>query len=594
MKKVSKKSVNDKLSMTTVLNSILILICFAGIYTSFAMNSVNRSLWLDEAMLAIDFTQRSLGNLTDGVFSWNQTAPVGWLYIVKILAVLFGHTEYVYRFFSIISYIGILCLVFYLAKRVFGMKYPLVPCAFIASMTCMLRYSNEFKPYISDALFVLFTLLFFYLYEQKKINYIILSVAWAFLIWFSNPVCFIAGGLILSQIGFSVKDKNKKKVKEIVIAGISIVVSFIGNYFYWLRDVAQGSAMQDYWEGERFPLIPTSAEDIELAEKLIDSIYAEFGDFRGLFLMMTITALFFAVKKRDKYTLGFYLGILLSLFASSISMFPISVRLWLFFYPLLTIIVFHAMEEIILSKEKFGQIIFAVCCLCLVFSNNGIRHFSNEENVYRASNETNQQIEYLNKVATPEESIYVCFNATPGVWFKNGYGKSFLNDTNSPIIFGAYLWVDSSCIKDAEKIRNAKKCYIMKSLTQEADVKKLISLLKMNGYVELLYNDYDTPIYYYCENIEDSKTSAELEFVWEGSRVEGACEQVVRIHNTGESYLNHKYEEMQLVDEENKLVAAIPENIAPGETVEVNIGYPEGVDAEFTLKSTYREIASFK
>jgi len=579
--------------MTVLANSIFLLICFAGIYTSFFMNSVNRSLWLDEAMLAVDFTQRSLGNLTDGVFSWNQSAPVGWLYIVKSLAVLFGHTEYIYRLFSVICYICILLLLYFLAKKLLGMKYPLALCAYVATMEVMLKYSNMFKPYISDGLFVLITVAVFGLYERKRINYIVLALVWALLIWFSNPVCFIAGGLIMSRLFFALVEKNKKNIKEMMVVGVLIVSSFVGNYFYWLREVAQRTEMQSFWENNRFPLIPTSREELELAQSLITGIYSSFNHMSGFFIVMTVISFVIAIRKRDKLILGLCGGIMLALFASAMSMFPISNRLWLFYYPLLSMIVFYTTEELAGRKEKKGYIIWVICCFVLILNNKGISNFLDAENIYIEKQETNQQIEYLKEKATSDESVYVYYYCKPGFWFKNGYDNEYLGDSEVPVIFGERLLFDTSeYMGDIRKIRNAKRCYIMMSMTYDEQIMRLSSILRWHGYVELLYNEYSTPIYYYCEDLKDSKTAVQMEVLWQGNHGDGTAGMLIGLHNTGESYLNHMYEEMHLIDKENNLMIDIPPNIKPGEYVKVGIRYPEGVEPNFTLESFYRELGS--
>ena len=92
-------------------------IIVSGIIVSILMNCVGRTLWLDEAMLAFSFSKRSLLELTNGVFEWDQSAPVLYLYCVKILTLLFGNTEAVLRSFSVFS---LYCSVVF--KRVCGKK----------------------------------------------------------------------------------------------------------------------------------------------------------------------------------------------------------------------------------------------------------------------------------------------------------------------------------------------------------------------------------------------------------------------------------------------------------------------------------------
>lgn len=50
----------------------------------------NRSLWADEAMLVSSICTRSFEELCATPLDWGQSAPIGYLYIVKILTSIGG------------------------------------------------------------------------------------------------------------------------------------------------------------------------------------------------------------------------------------------------------------------------------------------------------------------------------------------------------------------------------------------------------------------------------------------------------------------------------------------------------------------------
>lgn len=575
------------------INLFFIAIIIAGIYTSFFMNGVNRSLWLDEAALAVSFTKRSLWELTGSSFEWLQSAPAGWLYIVKILAIVFGHTEYVLRIFSVLAYVGILVLLYVLGKKMFGMKYPLAVSAFAASMTFLLQYSNVFKPYIADGLFVLLVLLFFYAYDIGRIDFVSLSVVWAALIWFSNPVCFFAGGLIVSQGIFVLVEKNWKKLKELIIVGVSIVVSFGINYFYWLREVAEGDGMQNYWDGRQFPLIPKSADDLRLAAKLVVEIYDHFGEWKHLILFLAPVAFIVAIVKKNKYVIGIYIGLLVCLFASYISMFPVQDRMWCFYYPLMTLIAFYGLDAFVSKKKEITVtgVLIGVLCVAMVSSNDGIRKYTKEANVYWSGEETNAQVEYIKNNIQSDEKVYVYYHSIPGFQFKNGYDTSSIGGYEDNVIYGeTYFSASDDYEAELQKIYDAKKCYIMLSHTSESRIAGLIEGTMGKGYLELVKNDYNTPLYYYCADGLDSKIAVNLESV--SCNVDkGTVTEIIRINNTGAAFINHRYEDVLIVDVANNLAFDVPELIAPGTSVDITVTYPEGLETNFTLDTPSRSLA---
>src|SRR6056297_3075084 len=149
------------LSIITIISSLtLILFCYAA----------NRSLWSDEAMLAFSFSKRNLMDLTSSILEYHQTAPILYLYIVKIITTIFGNSEFTLRIFSAFQYLGMLCLSFLLLKKVFKVKFAILYVAVISSLPIMIRYANEFKPYMNDCFCVLMVIYIHVLYFDKKLS----------------------------------------------------------------------------------------------------------------------------------------------------------------------------------------------------------------------------------------------------------------------------------------------------------------------------------------------------------------------------------------------------------------------------------------
>ena len=156
-----------------------ILVILSGIGVSIYMNTVGRSLWLDEAYLVSSLKNRSLFQLTASPLDYIQSAPIIYLYIVKILMMIFGDSEGVLRLFSIISYGAAMVLTYYASKRLFRCKYPILCAAFVANIDFLLRYSNVLKPYVSEGVWVLLVFIVYYLYQEKKIQ------------WYTMAVCYM-------------------------------------------------------------------------------------------------------------------------------------------------------------------------------------------------------------------------------------------------------------------------------------------------------------------------------------------------------------------------------------------------------------------
>lgn len=619
-------------SFENILNLIFLITTLAGVGTSIFMNFVNRSLWVDEAALAYSFSTRSFWRLWDGAFEKNQLAPLGWLYFEKILAKLFGNTEFVIRIGSIMGFALTIILIWYLAKNCFHIQYPLGACAFYANMPFILKYSNVFKPYICDGFFVLSVIFLFYLYEQDKINFKGLAAGWAVLIWFANPTCFFEGGLLISEAIFVIMEKNWKKLKEIIIIGVTILSSFVIYYFFWLREVAVGSAMQDYWKGNNFPLIPTSLEDLSKMKSMALEIFGHIGTYQNLFFLCMIIALIAAVIKKNKIGIGLYIGILITCFASYINMFPVEDRLWCFIYSLLIIICFYGFHIIMelnaelfsfvagafafilvyqntsnkiysgilfltmvaigdmISKETLGKFkihMIGLLTFVLVFSNDGILHYLDKENVYWKGEELNNEITYLEENIKKDEIVYVYSTDTSGFQYKNGYGNPSIGEYENNIIFGkGQFHKNSDCEEEIEKIISHNKVYIVASHIKNGRISELLNAVYENGYFQLVSFDYETPLWFYCNNLSDSKIHVSYEVV-DYAYYGTTKEMILRIHNDGEAYLNHNWETVSLVNCENGSRTEVEKNIAPGESVDVLISYEKDSNPVFRLENEY-------
>ena len=128
-----------------LIEGICLFISIAGIIVSIRMNLVGRSLWFDEAALAWSFSQRDFFNLTSAGLELVQAAPVGWLYLLKMMTILFGNTDFVLRVPSILFYVGTLVLIYYIMKKIMKVYYPMVAVAFAATLPILLQYSNVLK-----------------------------------------------------------------------------------------------------------------------------------------------------------------------------------------------------------------------------------------------------------------------------------------------------------------------------------------------------------------------------------------------------------------------------------------------------------------
>ena len=471
-----------------------ILVILSGIGVSIYMNTVVRSLWLDEAYLVSSLKNRSLFQLTASPLDYIQSAPIIYLYIVKILMMIFGDSEGVLRLFSIISYGAAIVLTYYVSKRLFRCKYPILCAAFVANIDFLLRYSNVLKPYVSEGVWVLLVFIVYYLYQEKKIQWYTMAVCYMVFIWAANPVCFFIGGVLTCEFVTGVFQKEGKRIAYSVISGGGILASFAVYYFYWLRSAATDDFMQNYWLNDRFPLFPVNGENLKTAWKLIRRLFGSCHDeLRFLLAALVLGALIAGIWKKNKYCIVALIGFALSLVASSLYMFPIADRLWCFSFPLFAILAFYFIDMMLVSGGgRRGELFAVFLMILLIWTNSGILTYRKAEEVYWKGNEANPLIAYVQENIQEGEKVYVFYNSIPVVTYKNGYGVNKIgNVTEDNIIWGTNVVAEA----DADLILQEEKCYILTSQADEETIGGLLRILGENGSLETVLDVYDTRLY---------------------------------------------------------------------------------------------------
>jgi uncharacterized membrane protein len=163
----------------------------------------NRSLWLDEAMLARNILDRSpLGLLRP--LDYNQAAPVLFLLLLDAATVLSGPSELALRLVPLLASLASLFL-FFLVGRIFLDKRFLVMMMFIFSFSYPLVYhSQEAKQYSMDvavALMLLYVFMNVTASDQTtKAHIALLGISGAVSIWLSHPAVFVLAGIGISLL----------------------------------------------------------------------------------------------------------------------------------------------------------------------------------------------------------------------------------------------------------------------------------------------------------------------------------------------------------------------------------------------------------
>ena len=160
----------------------------------------NRSLWVDEAMLVSSICTRSLTELVASPLDSGQSAPVGYLFVVKLITMLWNTSEAALRIFSLISAFVCMYLIYALLKDKVAPKFALFAVALFSVTNKYIYYGNEAKSYMSDNMFCLLVLYVWQKYRENKIELYKLCLIYAVIVWFSFSAVFLWGHACLLNV----------------------------------------------------------------------------------------------------------------------------------------------------------------------------------------------------------------------------------------------------------------------------------------------------------------------------------------------------------------------------------------------------------
>ena len=318
----------------------------------------NRSVWLDEANLALNIIHRSFSGLLQPL-DYHQGAPVGFLLAEKLLTRIFGVGEYGLRLLPLLAGFASVFLFYAVARRILRPGAMAIATTLFAVSAPLIYYSSEIKQYSSDVAFAL--LIYALILGDAMENWsagrlIVLSLAGAAVIWFSHASVFVLAGIGGSALLLLAFRKQWRPLLRLSLPCLVWAVSLTVFYFVSLRHLTHDSALLDYWQGNFMPLPPRSISDLKW---FVDSFFNLFSQAAG-FELAGVAALAFLVGTvhmyaRDREKVLFLLSpLLLTLIVSGLGKYPFGGRLALFLVPGLLILIAEGAEQIRTLPSRYA------------------------------------------------------------------------------------------------------------------------------------------------------------------------------------------------------------------------------------------------
>ncbi|MCS6926166.1 MAG: hypothetical protein NZ578_09740 [Candidatus Binatia bacterium] len=297
----------------------------------------NRSLWLDEARLALNIVQKTFSQLFQPL-DYGQAAPIGFLMIEKLAVLLLGNNEYALRLFPLLCGVASIFLFSALGRRCVTPATTLVALVLFVSSRPLLYYSAEVKQYAGDVVVALtLSLLALPWLGRDRLTVrhaACFGVMGIVGLWFSHPAVFVLAGIGTTLAVTSLLARDWRRLGLLSLTGTLWGLSFLVAYVTMLRSLSNDEFFLHAWRKSFVPLIPHTLPELLWPAK---ALYSLLSGALGISPPVAVVAFLVGgyVLWRENRPLLFFLlsPALFTVLASGLQIYPFSDRLILFLAP---------------------------------------------------------------------------------------------------------------------------------------------------------------------------------------------------------------------------------------------------------------------
>lgn len=338
-----------------------------------------RSLWVDEARVALNLLDRSYAGLLEPL-DFDQGAPVGFLLAAKLVSSAFGSNELSLRALPLAAGLAALPCFRAVSRRLLPQSAALLALALFALSEPLVHYSAELKPYAADVLAALALTWGALRVRDAGRGWVPLAFGGAVALAFSNAAVFVCAGLASVLALERWRRGGWRAALPAAALGALWALVFAALWLAFLRDAETRAYMAAYWKPGFMPFPPTSLTELAWYPRMFFAYFADPAGFRlpGLAMVATLLGAA-ALLRRDAAALGLLLAPVAFLcVASALGLYPIATappaefpwngRLILFTTPACTLLVAAGIGGLARAEPRALRAIAALTAALLLLA----------------------------------------------------------------------------------------------------------------------------------------------------------------------------------------------------------------------------------
>ncbi|WP_187261813.1 glycosyltransferase family 39 protein [Pontibacter beigongshangensis] len=412
----------------------------------------NRSLWTDELFLSISLIKMSFWELATLPLAYEQKAPIGYLWMVRLCVVLFGNGEMALRLFSLLC--GVASLFFFIpvARHFLRPWAVALALGMLALSTPVIYHSVEAKQYSTELLAAILALYFYTRYSQRQVGVaglVVWGVLGGALLLFSYSVIFVLAGIAFALILHILLKKEWKKLFLYLVPFSMWLLCFGLTYIFFIGKYEDSGWLMDFFDkvyDAFMPVAPTSVSELVwfgrtaylalhhplgLLLNFNHSSY-DYSNLESLLrlpvlpFLLGVTGVVFLLRQQKLHFAVLVFPVVLALLASGLKQYPFCERFLLFLVPSFVLTIALGVEQA--YKFSSGRAwVFGLLAFMLLAPPawNVARDVVNPNLFYKKSYNREAMLQ-INDQFQEGDVVYLYWNATPAYqYYKEAYHLKF-------------------------------------------------------------------------------------------------------------------------------------------------------------------------
>ncbi len=436
----------------------LVAICLilAGSGLRLISYALNRSLWVDEALLALNIVKQPWGMLLRAVPVNDQVAPPGFLVLDRGMVALIGPNEWAVRSIPLLAGVAGMILFWRLAQRVLRPSGALMALGLFVLSEPLVRYSFEVKPYEVDALVSTVILLTFVKVLDTNFHWRVVATYAALAMvapWFSYPSTLVLGGcgMVLLVTSF----RQGKGLVGLLLVACAGLLSGGLLYLVAMRPALSHQGLAEFWN-ETYPPLPVSFSALRWYYGAVRILFEyALGAIPGVPILACIVGIASFYIRHRRFWWAMLATVLLTLAASGLHFYPFYNRLLLFLFPIVLLLIGEGFVAVLASSPARG---LAVALGVLLLVDPIVHAFYNLGSMYRGE-EIRPVMAWLREHRQAGDLIYTVDSTKYAFdFYRDRFG---FNDAN--ILLGGCAFEGMRSCADFDRVRTYHRVWVLYS-----------------------------------------------------------------------------------------------------------------------------------